>query len=68
MRWAIKNASPLTIGINWYSKFDDPVQDSVGNWWMIDPSDSDFGWIRGGHCTVLYGASDSKQAFKMKNS
>ena len=31
LRWSIKNAAPGTIGINWYSNFDDPVQDSAGN-------------------------------------
>jgi hypothetical protein len=65
LRWSIKNAAPGTIGINWYSNFDNPIQDSAGNWWIGKGS---LGSIRGGHCTAIYGASDSKQAFKMKNS
>ncbi len=32
LRWSIKNAAPGTIGINWYSNFDNPVKDSAGNW------------------------------------
>jgi hypothetical protein len=25
---------PVTIGVNWYSNFDNPQQDSRGRWWI----------------------------------
>lgn len=65
MRWSLKNACPVVVGTNWYSNFDNPLQDSFGNWWI---GRGNLGAIRGGHCLVAYGASDTKQAFKLKNS
>jgi hypothetical protein len=64
MRWAMKNAMPMAIGVNWYSNFDAPTFDGT-NYWIGKGS---LGSIRGGHCLVVYGASDVKQAFKLKNS
>jgi hypothetical protein len=57
----------VTIGVDWLSDFDDPVQYQTGEWWI-----GKTGWertaVRGGHCVCLYGASDRRQAFRMKNS
>jgi len=41
---------PVTIGVNWYSNFDNPAQDSRGRWWI---GRGDLGSIRGGHCVCL---------------
>jgi hypothetical protein len=41
---------PVTIGVNWYSNFDDPVKDSRGRWWI---GRGDLGTVRGGHCVCL---------------
>lgn len=69
MRTAIAMGVPITIGINWYSDFDDPAA-LAGNknaMWVC-PSGKISGRIRGGHCVCIYGASDKRQAFKFKNS
>jgi hypothetical protein len=42
--------SPVILGINWYSGFDDPQQDEEGRFWL--PS-SNIGSIRGGHCICV---------------
>jgi len=52
--------TPVIIGVNWYSNFDNPVDDAgnpyspgarpVGHWWIGRGS---IGRIRGGHCVVL---------------
>lgn len=57
---AITAVRPIVIGINWYSNFDDPVDDNgtpwapgrvpVGNWWI---GRGRLGSIRGGHCVSL---------------
>jgi hypothetical protein len=41
---------PVTMGTNWYSAFDDPVQDSRGRWWV---GRGPLGSIRGGHAYCL---------------
>ena len=41
---------PVTIGVNWYSNFDDPVKDTRGRWWI---GKGDLGHVRGGHCVCL---------------
>lgn len=64
MRTGIAAGLPVTIGINWYSNFDTPVQ-SGREFWIGKGS---LGSIRGGHCVCLYGASDTRQAFLLKNS
>jgi hypothetical protein len=38
---------PVTFGINWYSNFDNPQQDSRGRWWI---GRGNLGSLRGGHC------------------
>jgi len=64
MRTAISKDLPVTIGVNWYSSFDGPKP--KGRDFYI--GEGDIGFIRGGHCVAVYGASDKRQAFKVKNS
>lgn len=47
----ITTPRPVVIGVNWYSNFDNPVQDSQGHWWI--GRSSSIGFIRGGHCVSL---------------
>jgi hypothetical protein len=56
--------TPVVIGVNWYSNFDAPVNVGAEKW----IGRSDLGRIRGGHCVCIYGASDKRQAFRVKNS
>lgn len=69
MRTAISAGNPVVIGVNWYSNFDSPVgQSDVRkgvDYWIGQGS---LGRVRGGHCVCLYGASDKRQAFRLKNS
>lgn len=65
MRAGLSQGLPIALGINWYENFDDPVQHSDGSWWI---GESNLGQIRGGHCVCVYGASDRRQAFRVKNS
>lgn len=46
----IPKAVPVTLGINWYSAFDNP-QKSNGYWFI--GKDGNLGSIRGGHCVCL---------------
>lgn len=67
MRTAIAQGASITIGVNWYTNFDNPQLDqSSGHYWI--GRSSDLGSIRGGHAVCIYGASDRRQAFRMKNS
>lgn len=64
MRTAIAANNPVAIGVNWYTNFDGPKL--VGtDYWIGKGS---LGSIRGGHCICIYGASDRRQAFRLKNS
>jgi hypothetical protein len=65
MRSSIAAALPVTIGVNWYSNFDSPIKTKGGGMWI---GKDDLGKIRGGHCVCIYGASDRRQAFRVKNS
>lgn len=65
MRQAISGGNPVTIGVNWYSNFDNPQEKIAGEWWVGEGS---LGSIRGGHCVCVYGASDEREAFIFKNS
>lgn len=67
MRTAVSQGKAITIGVNWYSAADKPVKYNGEEWW-IAPSGAPLGSLLGGHCTVIYGASDRRQAFRMKNS
>ena len=42
---------PVTIGVNWYTNFDNPEKDNRGRWWI--GRDKNLGSIRGGHCVCL---------------
>lgn len=64
MRTGLAAGLPIAIGVNWYSNFDSPsVVDN--DYWI---GKGRIGTIRGGHCLCLYGASDKRQAFRVKNS
>jgi len=65
MRGVIALGVPIVIGINWYSNFDQPIKSEADEYWI---GLGDLGHIRGGHCVVLHGASDKRQAFRMLNS
>lgn len=41
--------TPVVIGVNWYSNFDNPVRKG-GKWWI---GEGDLGDIRGGHCVCI---------------
>lgn len=70
MRTAIASNLPVTIGVNWYSNFDRPYHTLSGSKpdYIIGKDKSSLGVIRGGHCVCIYGASDRRQAFRVKNS
>lgn len=65
VRTAIANSNPVSIGVNWYSNFDNPELFG-GEYWIGKPKD--LGKVRGGHCVCVYGASDQRQAVRIKNS
>jgi hypothetical protein len=65
VRTAIYNKIPCAIGVNWYSAFDTPQQTKWGQWRIRA---NNLGYVRGGHCVCIYGASDSRAAVKIKNS
>ncbi len=64
MRAALASKTPVVIGVNWYSNFDAPISFG-GEKWI---GRGDLGHVRGGHCVCIYGASDARAAFKIKNS
>lgn len=64
IRTAIGNETPISMGVTWYANFDRPVE--KGRDYYI--GEGKLGRVRGGHCLCLYGASDRRQAFKLKNS
>lgn len=64
MRTALSSGLPVTIGVNWYDNFDNP-QSKAGETWI---GRGNLGVVRGGHCVCIYGASDKRQAFRVKNS
>jgi hypothetical protein len=68
VRTAISMHVPVTIGINWYTDFDRPQQKAGYVNPFIGLNPNNLGSIRGGHCVVIYGASDSRQAVAIKNS
>lgn len=43
-------ATPVTLGINWYSAFDNPVRNSDGKYWI---GTRGLGYVRGGHCVCI---------------
>jgi hypothetical protein len=66
IRTTIAAGVPVAIGVNWYERFyPEHLEKRSGDWFIRT---DDFGYILGGHCVCLYGASDRRQAFKLKNS
>lgn len=68
IRTAISLGVPVTIGINWYSNFDNPKWEGAkvgGGWWI---GRGGLGHVRGGHAICVYAASDPKSAVKLVNS
>ena len=65
VRACIYEGKPVSIGVNWYQNFDRPVF-YKGEYWI--GKSSNLGLQRGGHCVCVYGASDTRQAVRIKNS
>jgi hypothetical protein len=68
MRAAIAAGLPLSIGVNWYQNFDGPEVVRRGVTPEAWIGRGELGSTRGGHCVCVYGASDRRQAFRIKNS
>lgn len=65
VRAAIAEGKAVAIGVDWHTGFDSPI--SKGReWWLPEIASS--GRSRGGHSTLLYGASDRRDACRMANS
>jgi hypothetical protein len=64
VRAAIYADLAVSIGISWYSNFDNPVMFDNELW----VGRSALGSVRGGHCVALYRMSDRRQAFRLMNS
>jgi hypothetical protein len=47
-----QNPAPLSIGISWYSDFDNPVKDKDGKYW-IGKNPKSLGQNLGGHCVCV---------------
>ena len=58
VRACIRADVPCTIGINWYSDFDNPHWDSGLKRWIIGRDHTKLGRIRGGHSVCIRAASD----------
>lgn len=65
VRTALSMGIPCSIGVNWYTAFDNPTYDG-SRYWI--GKDGNLGSIRGGHCVCIYGAWDKYQAVRIKNS
>jgi hypothetical protein len=64
IRTAISQGIPVTLGINWYSNFDEPVKKD-GSYWI---GLGKLGEVRGGHAVCIYRASDRLQAVGIVNN
>lgn len=49
----ITQPTPVVLGINWWSAFDQPIQANSGRWWLARPAQTDLGYIRGGHAICI---------------
>lgn len=65
VRTAISLGIPCSIGVDWYTNFDNPQIGSDGRYWI---GKGNLGNVRGGHCVCVYGAWDKYQAVRIKNS
>lgn len=63
MRAGLAAGIPIALGVNWYERFDTPEKRNGEDYIFIGNSG-----VRGGHCVCIYGASDKRQAFRLKNS
>ena len=73
IRTSISLGIPVTLGINWYTNFDNPIVPDGRTWHWVGVNaqtqvKTNLGSIRGGHCVCIYGASDRLQAVRIKNS
>lgn len=68
VRTAISQGNPVAIGVDWYAGFDSGGLIQQGREWFLRTPMLGLGRLRGGHCVCLYGASDRREAFKVKNS
>jgi hypothetical protein len=64
IRAAIHTGLAVSIGVNWYANFDDPVLYPNGRW----IGRGSLGNIRGGHCVCLFAYNDKAEGFKLMNS
>lgn len=68
MRTAISRGNPVTVGIDWTEAMDTPNMKYIGATKTYEYWVSAKGQTLGGHCVCVYGASDTRQAFRVKNS
>jgi len=77
MRAALWANCAISIGVDWYSNFDNPklIQDPVEQayWIGVDSSGNPLpknklGFIRGGHCVGIFRYSDKRKGFRFMNS
>jgi hypothetical protein len=66
LRTCIAGGTPVVVGLNWYSNFDNPYQ--KGNDWFVGNSNWQQSGIRGGHAFMFNAVSDRRQAFRTPNS
>lgn len=66
IRSAIQGGTPVAIGVDWPDRFDEPTL-LHSEWWVLAPG-ATVPSTNVGHCVCLYGVSDRRQAFKVKNS
>lgn len=64
VRAAFAEGQPVTLGVDWFSGYDDPV--TKGNERWIDPAKR--GSLEGGHAITAIGCSDRRQAVLLLNS
>lgn len=65
LRAALWAGLAVSIGVNWYSSFDNPLTTLTGDRWLPEQN---LGSIRGGHCVCLFRFSDRRGAFRLMNS
>ncbi len=46
----VSTATPIILGVNWYSNFDTPIKDKNDRWWI---GKGELGRIRGGHAIPI---------------
>lgn len=70
LRTGLSRGVPAVIGVNWYEAFDKWTTPSASATTNNEAwtGTGNLGRIRGGHCVCVYGASDKRQAFRIKNS